>query len=170
MQVAFFWLFSFLAIFSALMVITRRNIIHSALFLVSTFFWIAAIYVLIEAELLAAIQVLVYAGAIMVLIVFTILLINVQEVRMINPWQRQRPLALIIGVALLAELGIILSKSLFPEAITGKTLKQVTAQGNTEALGGLLYTDYLLPFEVASLLLLAAMIGAIILAKKEIER
>jgi NADH-quinone oxidoreductase subunit J len=166
----FFWFFACLAIFSALMVVTRRNIVHSALFLVSTFFWVAAIFVLMDAELLAAIQVLVYAGAIMVLIIFTILLIHVEEAKMIFPWQRQRPIALLLGMFLLGELVLILSKTLFPKSIAGITLKQVASEGNTEAVGKLLYTKYLLPFEVVSLLLLAAMIGAIVMAKREIEK
>jgi len=170
MHQIFFWGFALLAVFSALMVITRRNVVHSALFLISTFFWVAAIYILLEAELLAAIQILVYAGAIMVLIVFTILLIHVEETKIINPWQRQRPIAILLGVFLLGEIFLILSRALFPESIAGTALQQVAQEGNTEAVGKLLYTKYLFPFEVASILLLAAMIGAIVMAKREIEK
>lgn len=170
MHQLFFFGFAFLAVFSALMVITRRDVVHSALFLVSTFFWVAAIYVLLEAELLAAIQILVYAGAIMVLIIFTILLIHVDETKLFTPWQRQRPIAILLGVFLLGEIFLILSKALFPVSIAGTTLQQVAQEGNTEAVGKLLYTKYLFPFEVVSALLLAAMIGAIVMAKREIEK
>lgn len=171
MQQAFFFLFAALAVLSALMVITRKDVVHAAVFLVSTLFWVAAIYVLLGAEFLAAIQVLIYAGAIMVLILFTVLLIQAEGVRQVNPWHRQRPLAWVLGLILFGEILFIVGRGLFPDAL-GEFSPEAVASvgGNTEAFGLLLFTKYLFPFEVVSVLLLAAMIGAIVLAKKEIEK
>tara|TARA_B100000315_G_scaffold243878_1_gene267784 strand:+ start:1027 stop:1542 length:516 start_codon:yes stop_codon:yes gene_type:complete len=171
MQQAFFLLFAGLAVLSALMVVTRKDVVHSAVFLISTLFWVAAIYVLLRAEFLAAIQVLVYAGAIMVLVLFTVLLIQMEGVRQVNSWHRQRPLVLVLGLILLGEVFFVISRSLFPNALGEFSQEKVASiGGNTEAFGQLLFTKYLFPFEVASILLLAAMIGAIVLAKKEIEK
>lgn len=174
MDFGFFLLFAGLAVFSALMMVTRKNVVHSALFLVSTLFWVAALYVLLQAEFLAAVQVLIYAGAIMVLILFTVLLIQMEEVQKTNPWHRQWPLALLIGPFLLLEIVLIVRwtgrRGLFPFQVGELTSDKLAALGNTEAFGQLLFTRYFFPFEVASVLLLAAMIGAIVLAKKELGK
>ena len=172
MQQAFFFLFATLAILSALLVITRKDVVHSAVFLISTLFWVAAVFVLLRAEFLAAIQVLIYAGAIMVLVLFTVLLIQMEGVRMVNPWHRQRPLVWILALILLGEILFVVGRGVFPDTLGEFSQEVVTSTfgGNTEAFGVLLFTKYLFPFEVASLLLLAAMIGAIVLAKEEIEK
>lgn len=170
MDLGFFLLFAGLAIFSALMVVTQKDVVHSALFLVSTLFWVASLYVLLQAEFLAAVQVLVYAGAIMVLILFTVLLIQMEEVQKTNPWHRQWPLALLLGPFLLLEIVLIVRRGLFPFQLGEFTSDKLAAVGNTEAFGQILFTRYFFPFEVASVLLLAAMIGAIVLAKKELGK
>ncbi len=168
----FFIIFGLGMLISSILVITRRNVVHSALYLLLTLFCAAALYVLLEAEFLAAIQVLIYAGAIMMLYVFVIMLINVRETMAERRWQRQKVAAAIIGILLAAEVVVIFTKGvLAPSAKTAEAARNaLTAHGgNTEAFGATLYTQFLFPFEVASLLLLAAMIGAIVLAKREIK-
>ncbi len=172
MEWPFFILFGLGMLISSILVITRRNVVHAALYLLLTLFCAAALYVMLEAEFLAAIQVLIYAGAIMMLYVFVIMLINVRETMAERRWHRQKVAAGVIGVLLAAELGVIFLKGfLVPSAKTAEAAKKaLTAYGgNTEAFGATLYTQFLFPFEVASLLLLAAMIGAIVLAKREIQ-
>ena len=127
---------------------------------------------MLEAEFLAAIQVLIYAGAIMMLYVFVIMLINVRESMAERQWHRQKVAAAVIGVLLAVELLAIFAKGIVaPSAKTAEAAKSVLNAygGNTEAFGATLYTQFLFPFEAASLLLLAAMIGAIVMAKRNIE-
>jgi NADH-quinone oxidoreductase subunit J len=172
MEWPFFIIFGLGMLVSAVLVITRRNVVHAALYLLLTLFCAAALYVMLEAEFLAAIQVLIYAGAIMMLYVFVIMLINVRESMAERQWQRQKIAAGLIGALLAAELVVIFMKGfLSPSAKTAEAAKKaLTAYGgNTEAFGTTLFTQFLFPFEIASLLLLAAMIGAIVLAKREIQ-
>ncbi|MFQ5691445.1 MAG: NADH-quinone oxidoreductase subunit J [Nitrospinota bacterium] len=172
MEWPFFILFGLGLLVSSILVITRRNVVHAALYLLLALFCAAALYVLLEAEFLAAIQVLIYAGAIMMLYVFVIMLINVRETMAQRQWQRQKVAAGVIGGLLAAELMVIFLKGfLAPSAKTAEAAQAALQVygGNTEAFGATLYTQFLFPFEVASLLLLAAMIGAIVLAKREIK-
>ena len=168
MEWFFFLLFAALGTYGAFRVITLRNVVHCALHLVLTFVAVAAIYVLLAAEFLAAVQVLVYAGAIMVLFLFVILLIQVEHTTAMRQLQRQSPLAVGVALVLFAEIAYVMFRKVASIGPAGKFTPAVQAQvGNTELLGGILYTKYLFPFEVASVLLLAAMIGAIVLMKKE---
>lgn len=172
MEWPFFLLFAVGMIASSLMVITVRNVVHSALFLLLSFFFVAALYVMLDAEFLAAIQVLLYAGAIMMLYIFVIMLINVREQMGVRQWSRQRALGILIGALLAAEFLVILLKGVFespPARMAAAGAKPAAKMGNTEAFGSVLYTQFLFPFEVAGLLLLAAMIGAIVLAKRDIR-
>lgn len=169
MEILFFYLFAGIATLSALMVITRKNVVHCALFLVLTFVCVAAIYVLLKAELLAAIQVLIYAGAIMVLFLFAILLINIDKTKEIRFSQRQSPLALVLAGMLFAQITFIIYKAITVSPVGTLSPEKVSKIGNTEVIGALLYTEFLFPFEVASVLLLAAMIGAIVLAKRYLK-
>lgn len=172
MEALFFYVFGAGTVVFALLVVTRKNVIHAALFLVLTFFFVAGIYVLLNAEFLAAVQVLIYAGGIMVLYLFTVMLMNVDVAGRLRQWHRQGPLALLVTGLLGAEFLVVLATvqvspvgEPFPPAGTTPP-----TGGNVEAFGSLLYTKFLFPFEVASMLLLAAMIGAIVLAKRDIER
>jgi|SaaInl8_200m_RNA_FD_contig_61_1209819_length_1262_multi_2_in_0_out_0_2 NADH-quinone oxidoreductase subunit J len=169
MEIIFFYLFAGIATLSALMVITRKNVVHCALFLVLTFVCVAAIYVLLKAELLAAIQVLIYAGAIMVLFLFAILLINIDKTKEIRFSHRQSPLALVLAGMLFAQIAFIIYKAITVSPLGTLSPEKVSKIGNTEVIGSLLYTEFLFPFEVASVLLLAAMIGAIVLAKRHLK-
>ncbi len=171
MELFFFYLFAGIAISSAVMVVTNKNILHAALFLILTFFCVAAIYILLQAEFLAAVQVLLYVGAVMALFIFTILLINVMQAQFLRQFHGQRPLAAILVVALLAETMFLLFGNFqrnFP--LVHESPPEIAGKAGLEALASLLLTDYLLLFEVASVLLLAALIGAIVLARGDLRQ
>jgi NADH-quinone oxidoreductase subunit J len=169
MELLFFYIFAGVAIASAVMVVTNKNVLHAALFLILTFFCVAAIYILLRAEFLAAVQVLLYVGAIMALFIFTILLINVMQAQFLRQFHGQRPLAAILVVALLAETMFLLFSDFrgnFP--LMQETPPEIAGKAGLETLARLLLTDYLLLFEVASILLLAALVGAVVLARGNI--
>jgi NADH-quinone oxidoreductase subunit J len=152
----------------AVLVVTTKDTVHSVLFLVLDFLFVAALYVLLGAPFLAAIQVLVYAGGIVVLYLFVVMLVNLKRPPEAHHDPRRRTrLGFGLAAAVLIELGAIAAyASAYPAApITPDTLQM---GGNTEQVGWLLYTSYLIPFEIASMLLLVAMIGAIVLAKREL--
>ena len=160
----FFYLAAAITILSVL-VITRRNPVHSVIIMVLLFFHIAGLYLTLNAEFLAAVQVIVYAGAILVLFLFVILLLNLKEEllerRYVGPWP--------LGIA--AALGLFFMIMLSLKSLTlgpqGRfTTEVIKAQTQTKALGRVLYTEYLYPFEIVSVLLLVAIIGAIVLAKR----
>jgi NADH-quinone oxidoreductase subunit J len=166
MELLFFYIFAGVAIVSAVMVVTNKNVLHATLFLILTFFCVAAIYVILQAEFLAAVQVLLYVGAVMALFIFTILLINVMQAQFLRQFHGQRPLAAILVVALLAETIFLLFSDFrgnFP--LVQETPPAISGKVGLETLAHLLLTDYLLLFEVASVLLLAALIGAVVLAR-----
>ena len=150
------------------MVVTSRNTVHSVLFLVANFLCVAVVFVVLAAEFLAVIQVLVYAGGIVVLYLFVVMLVNLKRPPD-APIDARRLSRLGFGMAaiLLAEVcAILVYTAGRPPPLPAPDLG-LLAKGNTEVVGMLLYTDYLIPFEVVSMLLLVAMIGAIILARKE---
>jgi NADH-quinone oxidoreductase subunit J len=152
------------------LVITARNTVHSVLFLVANFLCVAVVYVMLAAEFLAIIQVLVYAGGIVVLYLFVVMLVNLKRPPE-APLDRRRQsrLGFLLSGIVLAEITAILAyTAMRPAPVAPGPAGALTAGGNTHVVGMLLYTDYLIPFEVASMLLLVAMIGAIVLAKKEL--
>jgi NADH-quinone oxidoreductase subunit J len=166
-------------ILAAIMMITRRNAVHSALWLVAVFFNLAVMYVMLGAEFLAALQVLVYTGAILVLFLFVIMLLGLGEGPSLGGLHtRQLVAAWPVGLLLMVQIIVIILFSNQPQQTNyGDTIGNtpvlwnaaaITAiGGNVQALGNTLYTQFLLPFEVASLILLLAIIGAIVLARKE---
>ena len=155
-----FGLIAFIVIGSALGLVLKRNPIHGALFLVVNLAGIAALYLTLGAEFLAAAQVIVYAGAIMVLFVFAIMvLIPGKEETGPDPRRRYRLMAVPVGAILFAELAVIAVRRGGPPRGPG-------SPGGVETIGRLLFTDYLFPFELTSLLLLAAMVGVMLLAKR----
>lgn len=169
MEQLFFYLFAAGMVVTSLLMITRANVIHAALLLVLTFFFLAGVFVLAGAEFLAAVQILIYAGGIMVLYLFSIMLMNVEVAVRMRQWHRQRLLALAAALLLGLEIWAVLGEAEFPAPKQWAWSVGATP-GNVEAIGAVLYTKFLFPFEVASVLLLAAMIGAIVLAKRRIER
>jgi NADH-quinone oxidoreductase subunit J len=159
---AVFALLALVAIGSALGLVLKKNAIHGALFLVVNLGTVAALYLTLRAEFLAAAQVIVYAGAIMVLFVFAIMvLIPGKEETGPDPRRRYRLLAIPVGAGLLVELAIIVGRRAGRDAAPA-----AAAPGGVEAIGRLLFTDYLLPFEMTSVLLLAAMVGVLVLARR----
>ena len=169
MELYFFYLFSGGMIITSLLMITRANVIHAALLLVLTFFFLSGVFVLAGAEFLAAVQILIYAGGIMVLYLFSIMLMNVEVAVRMRQWHRQGVLVLVAAVLLGLEIWAVMGDVEFAAPKPWAWSIGATP-GNVEALGAVLYTKFLFPFEVASILLLAAMIGAIVLAKRTIER
>jgi NADH-quinone oxidoreductase subunit J len=160
----FFLLFATVSVITALTVVMARNPVHSALALMACFLQVSAIFVLLEAPLLAVIQIFVYVGAIMVLFLFVIMMIDVREVVL----QRFVPVSNLPALVLLVLLGaemfvLVLWSDRFSVA------EPVATRGGDEIreLGTTLFAEYLLPFEVASVILLAALVGAIVLARKE---
>jgi NADH-quinone oxidoreductase subunit J len=158
-----------ITVITALLVILQRNPVASAIFLIMTFFCLAGIYLLLGAQFLAVIQILVYAGAIMVLFLFVIMLLNLEkEKKIITRHRLQKIFGVFLGIVLLMQIGMVFHSIL----VTGERgffpPEKVAALGNTEVVARLLFTDFLLPFEITSVLLLVAIIGAIILAKREI--
>jgi NADH-quinone oxidoreductase subunit J len=156
----FFFLFAIVGVGSAIMVVTNRNVVHAALYLLLTFFCVGATYVMLRAELLAAVQVLVYAGAVMVLFLFATLVINIPRALALRQWNRQSSVAVVL--AGLTGLWIIIATSSSFGALEPAGDGPL---GTPRAVGQLVFSDYILPFEIASLVLLAAMIGAIYLAR-----
>jgi NADH-quinone oxidoreductase subunit J len=153
---------------SGVMVVTARNTVHCVLFLVANFLCVAVLYVALGAEFLAVIQVLVYAGGIVVLYLFVVMLVNLKRLPDAHADPRRRArIGFLMSAAVLAEISAILVYSAGHPSVVPAPTGALSAGGNTEVVGWLLYTDYLVPFEVASMLLLAAMVGAIVLAKKE---
>ena len=155
----------------AVLVVTTKDTVHSVLFLVLDFLFVAALYVLLGAQFLAAIQVLVYAGGIVVLYLFVVMLVNLKRPpEAYEDPQRRTRVGVFLAAAVLVELGAIAAYSYAqPAPATPYAAAQaMPVAGNTEQVGWLLYTNYLIPFEIASMLLLVAMIGAIVLAKREL--
>ena len=167
--IAFYVLSAFILGF-ALLVVTTKNTVHAVLFLVLNFLAIAALYVLLTAQFLAAIQVLVYAGGIVVLYLFVVMLVNLKRQPEDHSSPQRRPwLGFALSATVLAQLGAILVWGSYGMPVDLHTMQNTDlAVNNVENIGRLLYTDYLIPFEVASMLLLVAMVGAIIFAKREL--
>ena len=176
-----FLVLAVVAVVASIAMVLVRSSVHSALFLVLTFFCLAVLYLTLNAEFLAAIQILVYAGAIMVLFLFVITLLNPGREETEDRLGAQRPLALALGLGLLVEIVLLLSSGMvrdalgdFPAAIPfeqqlGGASRPAEQLGNTEAVGIELFTTYLLPFEITSVLLLLAVIGAVVLAKRQLR-
>ena len=169
-SIAFYTLAAFILGF-AILVVTTKDTVHSVLFLVLDFLFVAALYVLLGAQFLAAIQVLVYAGGIVVLYLFVVMLVNLKRPPEEYRAPRRRSMlgfALSGGVLLeLAAIAVWGGVSALPPLAAG-TPAPIPVTGNTDQVGWLLYTSYLIPFEIASMLLLVAMIGPIVLAKREL--
>lgn len=167
-QALVFYILSAFILGFAVLVITARNTVHSVLFLVVNFLFVAALYVLLGAQFLAVIQVLVYAGGIVVLYLFVVMLVNLKRLpeQHSDPHRRTR-FGLVLSLVVLLELGGIAYLEYGGQPLPPPPA-QVLSPNNVEQVGYALYTDYLIPFEVASMLLLVAMIGAIVLAKREL--
>ena len=161
------WLFgilSFLAILFSLMVVFSRSPVNSVLYLIMSFFSISGIYLLLDASFLAIVNIVVYAGAIMVLFLFVIMLMNLNEDREPQRTVFTKIVAGIIGGMLL----LVLTSALKQSAPLDKVFYGTSSVGVVQNLGKVLFTDFLFPFEIVSVLLLAAMVGAVTMGKKNI--
>jgi len=168
----FFYLFSAVTIASAVMVIGARNPVHSVLFLILAFVNAAGLFVLLGAEFLAMILIVVYVGAVAVLFLFVVMMLDVDFVALRSGVLRYLPIGALVGLVLLGELALVGGAWTFaPEAASATQLPipDPTQVSNTQALGLVLYTDYLYVFQVSGLILLVAMIGAIVLTLRERE-
>lgn len=162
METVLFILFGAIAVCGAIMVVTRKSPMASALYLILTLFAVAALFVLRQAHFLAAVQVIVYAGAVVVLFVFVIMLINVPEDRLpVERTTTTRVLGVLAAGFFILESAVLARRFWMPKAPAAEV-------GTVETVGRALFTDYLLAFEITSVLLLAAVIGAIALAKRKI--
>jgi NADH-quinone oxidoreductase subunit J len=167
LDLIFFLILSLIAIATALGMLFSRNAVYSAMFLVLNFVTVAVFYLLLGAPFIALVQITVYAGAIMVLFLFVIMLLGAESLpeAEVLPWQK--PLAWILGFALAAEATIIFFTRARPVGDVAQPDESINTVTNLRALGETLFGQYLLPFEVTSILLLVAMIGAIVLVRKE---
>ena len=160
-----FWFLSVLALGSAIMVVASKSPVHSILFLIITFFAISGHYILLNAQFLAIVNIIVYAGAIMVLFLFVVMLMNLNEES--APPQKNKYL-LYGGTIAGASLLLVLVAAIKQTTVTGQMVETNSGSaGLIENLGKLLFTDYVFPFEISSVLFLSAMIGAVVISKKE---
>jgi NADH-quinone oxidoreductase subunit J len=163
-QVIFFYLFATVAVASAVMVISARNPVHSVLYLILCFFNAAGLFILMGAEFLAMILVVVYVGAVAVLFLFVVMMLDVDFVQLREGMLNYLPIGAVIGLIVLVELVLVFGTwSMAPEALHGSGAPVVAGVSNTQALGEVLYTKYFYWFQTAGLILLVAMIGAIVL-------
>src|SRR5450432_3541754 len=164
LQAIAFYVFSAVMIASALMVIAARNPVHSVLFLILTFFNSAALFVLLGAEFLAMVLVVVYVGAVAVLFLFVVMMLDIDFTKLRQGFLNYAPIGGFIGFVLLIELVFIsLYWSISPQAASHAGNPTPVGMTNTEALGRILYTNYVHVFQIAGMILLVAMIGAIVL-------
>jgi NADH-quinone oxidoreductase subunit J len=163
-----FYLFAAILLVSSAMVVSARNPVHSVLFLILSFFNAAALFLIAGAEFLAMILVIVYVGAVAVLFLFVVMMLDVDFVQLRSGFQRYLPVGATVGVVLLAELALVLSGwQLAPSAVQLHLSPIPAGISNTEALGQVIYTDYVFLFQMAGLVLLVAMIGAIVLTLRD---
>ena len=158
-----FYAFALILVFSALCVITARNPVHAALFLVLAFCTSAGIWIQLEAEFLGIALILVYVGAVMVLFLFVVMMLDINLTRLREGFWRYLPIGGVVGAVMVLEMGYILSRSYF--GLDESPLPPTSPAGysNTKELGRLLYTDYVYPFELAAVILLVAIVAAIAL-------
>ena len=167
-----FYLFAFITVASGVMVISARNPVHSVLFLILAFFNSAALFILLGAEFLAMILVVVYVGAVAVLFLFVVMMLDINFVEMRQGFLQYLPLGALIGLILLIELALVAGTWVIsPEAVSAAAvpIPPLEVTHNTQAIGNVLYTKYVYLFETAGLILLVAMIGSIVLTLRRRE-
>ena len=167
-----FYMFGVIAVASALAVITLKNVVHSAVALAATLLSVAGIFLTLHAEFLAGVQVIVYVGGILVLFIFVIMLISIEKSIVERQFNRQWVVALITALLLIGELGFVVWRGKDSLVVAQGTQPQTSVlgvTGNTQLVGETLYGQYLLPFEIASILLLVAIVGSVALAKRKTQ-
>jgi len=161
-----FYVFAAILVFAALRVVTTRNPVHAALWLVLAFFTAAAHWLMLRAEFLAIALVLVYVGAVMVLFLFVVMMLDVNFDSLRTSFRSYVPVGATVGFLIVVEMALVIAGSYLPSGIVTATA-EAPAGGNTRALGRLLYTDYVYPFEIAAMILLVAIIAAIVLTHRK---
>jgi NADH-quinone oxidoreductase subunit J len=161
-----FYFFSALAIVSAILMVTRRNIVHGAVFLITTLLATAGVFLLLQAEFLFVVQIILYVGGIMVLFVFVIMLVNLDVALRQAQFNRQKYVAVLLSLVLAAQVFFALWIARNGVNLTNPVSTMPVR--NTEAIGDSIFQHYMLPFEIASILLLVAMIGAVVMAKRRV--
>ena len=165
-----FYIFSFVMLLSSLMVISTKNPVHSVLFLILAFLNAAGIFVILHAEFLAMILIIVYVGAVAVLFLFVVMMLDIKTTIEKSNILQYMPIGLFIGFVFIAELVIVLINTkleLSNMQILSNPLNKFAELSNTKAIGSVLYTDYILHFQLAGVILLVAMIGSIVLTLRE---
>ena len=165
-----FYLFAAIAVGAGVMVVSARNPVHSVLFLILTFFTTAGLFVLIGAEFLAMVLVVVYVGAVAVLFMFVVMMLDINFVEMREGFLQYMPVGVLVGIILLVELLMVLgTASMSPEVMAAGTepIPDLADRQNTAALGDVIYTKYIYLFQAAGMILLIAMIGAIVLTHRQ---
>ena len=160
-----FYFFASVLVFAATMVVSVRNPVKAALFLVLAFFSAACVWITLEAEFLAIVLVLVYVGAVMVLFLFVVMMLDINLAELRAGFTRYLPAGSVVAVLLVVELALVLARSFSPERFANPTLR-AAGHSNTRELGEQLYTTYVYPFEIAALILLVAIIAAIALTMR----
>jgi NADH-quinone oxidoreductase subunit J len=169
-QAAAFYVFAFVAIASAVMVISSRNPVHSVLFLILAFFNAAGLFVLMGAEFLAMILVVVYVGAVAVLFLFVVMMLDINFVELRQGFMNYLPIGALVGVVLLVELAFVVTAwAVAPQVAANAQVPAPDAVSNTHALGMVIYTKYIYLFQASGIVLLIAMIGAIVLTLRQRE-
>jgi len=168
LQTITFYLFAAITIAAGFMVIAARNPVHSVLYLILAFFTSAGLFVLIGAEFIAMILVIVYVGAVAVLFLFVVMMLDINFTELRQGFLQYLPIGGLIGIALLIELIMVVGVWQFGPEVAGHAVPQATTDGvtNTEALGAVIYTQYVYAFQAAGVILLIAMIGAIVLTHR----
>jgi len=168
-ETVFFWIFAVLTVVLAGQVVLRRNPVHAAVSLVGAFFFLSGIYLLLAAQLIAILQVMVYAGAVMVLFVFVIMLLNLKEEEMgherLTAWKIIGAASIVVTTGLIAFLAL---GNAYPTGLVRDMARDVPGFGSVKGVGQALYIASVLPFEVTSLLLTIAIVGAVVVAKGKI--
>ena len=164
----FFGYFAVMMTVLSLLVVTGRNPVHSVLWMMVLFVHMAGLYLFLNAEFLAAVQIIVYAGAIMVLFLFVIMLLNLRKEETEVKFNQQWPLSAAAGIIFMIVQVLILGKITVVPPPGEYTIDAIRSVGSIMTIGKVLYTKYLLPFEIASIILLVAIIGAVVLAKRRI--
>jgi NADH-quinone oxidoreductase subunit J len=166
LELVIFYIFAALLVFAGLRVITARNPVHSALFLVLAFFTAAEIWLLLRAEFLAIALVLVYVGAVMVLFLFVVMMLDINLDRLREGFWRYLPLGATVGVLIVFEMALVVGAKYYWSGALPMPPDPGPGYSNTKALGRLLYTDYVYPFELAAVILLVAIVAAIALTMR----
>jgi NADH-quinone oxidoreductase subunit J len=162
-----FYLFAAILVFAAARVITVRNPVHAALHLVLAFFTSAALWLLLEAEFLAITLVLVYVGAVMVLFLFVVMMLDINTSPLREGFVKYLPLGVTVSLLIFVEMGLVVGKKHFGSDVVAIPARHPEGYSNVRELGSVLYTDYVYPFEIASVILLVAIIAAIALTMRK---